>query len=258
MTNLSYTDQERVKNLITEIDKNLLASHLLERKKEETMAIENINTNPKYFFTYAKKHLKTKGTIGPLRVNNKQITSNEEISQCLAEQYSSTFSIPNPNHDIGDTIEFFSYADDHTAYLLTDITFTKEMLIKEIGNIKKDSAPGPDHFPVKLLQECAMELSEPLYLLWRHSLDTGDIATIFKQAIICPIQKPNSQRSEPKSYRPVSLTSHIIKVFERVIRGAIVKHLEKLNLLPKNQHGFISGRSTLSQLLHQIEHLIRA
>ena len=136
LTNSSYTDQEQVKNLITEIDKNLLASHLLERKKEETMAIENIKTYPKYFFTYAKKHLKTKGTIGPLRVNNKQITSNEEISQCLAEQYSSTFSIPNPNHDIGDTIEFFSYADDHTAYLLTDITFTKEMLIKEIGNKK--------------------------------------------------------------------------------------------------------------------------
>ena len=28
-------------------------------------------------------------------------------------------------------------------------------------------------------------------------------------------------------------------------------------MLPKNQHGFISGRSTLSQLLHQVEQMIR-
>ena len=42
------------------------------------------------------------------------------------------------------------------------------------------------------------------------------------------------------------------------MRSALVKHLENNNLLPKNQHGLISGRSTLSQLLHQIEQLIRA
>ena len=56
----------------------------------------------------------------------------------------------------------------------------------------------------------------------------------------------------------MSLTSHITKVFERVVRASIVKHLEVNSLLPKNQHGFIAGRSTLSQLLHQIEQLIRA
>ena len=37
-----------------------------------------------------------------------------------------------------------------------------------------------------------------------------------------------------------------------------MKHLECNNLLPKKQHGFISHRSTLSQLLQQIEHMIRA
>ncbi|CAL4063640.1 unnamed protein product, partial [Meganyctiphanes norvegica] len=136
--------------------------------------------------------------------------------------------------------------------------FTREMIIKEISNIKSNSAPGPDHFPVFLLQQCAEELSEPLYLIWRHSLDTCDIAPLLKEAIICPIQKANSQHCHPKSYRPVSLTSHLIKIFERIVRAAIVKHLEDNDLLPRNQHGFISGRSTLSQLLQQIERMIRA
>ena len=217
-----------------------------------------MKVNPKYFFTYAKKHIKTKSSIGPFKINDNLITAPEEISEKLSEQYSSSFSKPDLNYSIGDPKEFFSSNEDANNILLTDISFTREAIIKEINNIKNDSAAGPDHFPVILLRECAKELSEPLHILWRHSLDTGDIAPLFKKAIICPILKANSQRCHPKSYRPVSLTSHIAKVFERVVRSAIVKHLVDNDLLPKNQHGFISGRSTLSQLLQQVEQMIRS
>ena len=141
---------------------------------------------------------------------------------------------------------------------LSDFSFSREEIITEIGNIKTDSAAGPDCFPAALLKECAVQLSEPLYILWRHSLDSGDIVPLLKKAIVCPIHKTNSQRNHPSSYRPVSLTSHIIKCFERVVRSKIVKFLQDNNLLPENQHGFISGRSTLSQLLHHVEELIRA
>ena len=221
-------------------------------------AISNMKVNPKYFYTYAKKHIITKSSIGPFKINDNLITAPEEISEKLSEQYSSSFSKPDLNHSIGDPKEFFSSTEDATNILITNIFFTRETIIKEINNIKNDSAAGPDHFPVILVRECAEELSEPLHILWRHSLDTGDIAPLLKKAIICPIQKANSQRCHPKSYRPVSLTSHIAKVFERVVRSAIVKHLEDNDLLPKNQHGFISGRSTLSQLLQQVEQMIRA
>ena len=43
-----------------------------------------------------------------------------------------------------------------------------------------------------------------------------------------------------------------------MIRSAIVNFLQENNLLPQNQHGFITGRSTLSQLLNHIEEIIRA
>ena len=135
--------------------------------------------------------------------------------------------------------------------------FTKKSIINAIKDIKNNSAPGTDRFPAILLKECAEELSEPLYILWRHSLDNGDISPLLKSAVICPILKPGSQRNHPKSYRPVSLTSHIIKVFERIIRTALVKYLEDNNLVPEDQHGFIKGKSTLSQLLNHMEESIR-
>ena len=54
---------------------------------------------------------------------------------------------------------------------------------------------------------------------------------------------------KPIKYRPVSLTSHIIKIFERVLRKIIVRYIEENNLISTNQHGFRSGRSCLTQIL---------
>ena len=47
----------------------------------------------------------------------------------------------------------------------------------------------------------------------------------------------------------MALASHLIKIFERVVRKVLVKHIEDLGLLPEGQHGSRSMRSTLTQLL---------
>ena len=70
----------------------------------------------------------------------------------------------------------------------------------------------------------------------------------FKLAYVTPIHKIGS-KLKPKQYRPVSFTSHVMKVFERVIKRYIVKHLVQQNLINPGQHGFVPGRSTQTQLL---------
>ena len=89
-------------------------------------------------------------------------------------------------------------------------------------------------------------------LIWQDSLKSGFIAQKFKNQIITPVFKKGS-KAAPANYRPISLTSHIIKLFERVIRNHIVKHLEQNKLLCQNQHGFRKGRSCLTQLLKHID-----
>ena len=79
-------------------------------------------------------------------------------------------------------------------------------------------------------------------------MKSGFIADSYKKQIITPVFKKGS-KAVAANYRPISLTSHIIKIFERIIRTKIVKHLETNNLLCKNQHGFLKGRSCLTQLL---------
>ena len=79
-------------------------------------------------------------------------------------------------------------------------------------------------------------------------MDTGSIPQDLLLVLISPVHKGGS-RGIAKNYRPVALTSHIVKVFERVVRHSLVSHLEANGLLPSGQHGFRAMRSTLTQLL---------
>jgi len=53
----------------------------------------------------------------------------------------------------------------------------------------------------------------------------------------------------PGNYRPVSLTSVVVKLFESVIRDVIMEHLLHNHLISNQQHGFITKRSCMTQLL---------
>ena len=96
------------------------------------------------------------------------------------------------------------------------------------------------------IRQCSKCLARPLQLLYKASLKTGEIPTDLKRAIITPIYKGGS-RNLPKNYRPVALTSHLIKILEKILAKNIHQFLETHQKMNPKQHGFLSGRSCLSQ-----------
>ena len=58
---------------------------------------------------------------------------------------------------------------------------------------------------------------------------------------------------DPANYRPVSLTSQIGKIMERMIKEDIVHFLESNKLIKDSQHGFRNKRSCLTNLLEFME-----
>ena len=84
----------------------------------------------------------------------------------------------------------------------------------------------------------------------RQSLEQNQIPRILKLGWVTPIWK-GSDLSLPKDYRPISLTCHLGKVLERLVRQKITDFLSRNNLMENTQHGSRSGRGTLSQLLSQ-------
>ena len=73
--------------------------------------------------------------------------------------------------------------------------------------------------------------------------------------MIFPIHKGNST-AEAANYRPIFLTSHPVKIVEKVLRKKIVSFLERNDLFNSSQHGFRTGRSCLSQLLAHYDKIL--
>ena len=94
-------------------------------------------------------------------------------------------------------------------------------------------------------------------MIFSLSLETGNIPEIFRTAYITPILKPGQPKSKPENYRPVSLTSHIIKTFERIVKKYLQNHLEYHMKISHAQHGFRQKRSCLSQLLEHYEYILK-
>ena len=63
-----------------------------------------------------------------------------------------------------------------------------------------------------------------------------------------PIYKKGS-KSYAANYRPISLTCILSKLLESFVKGKVLNHLLGKMLLSKKQYGFISVRSTTTQLL---------
>ena len=98
--------------------------------------------------------------------------------------------------------------------------------------------------------------TSPIHPLER-SLDLEIVPVKLKYAHVTPIFK-KGDRSNPKNYRPISLTSHIGKVFERILVKEITEYLNIAKLFNPQQHGFRSGRSCLSQLLEHHQMILAA
>ena len=83
------------------------------------------------------------------------------------------------------------------------------------------------------------------------SLKEGVVPFEWKEANIIPLFKKDS-RNKSENYRPVSLTSVICKLLERLIKDHMVDFLVKHKLLNSSQHGFLKARSNMLCFLEEI------
>ena len=74
--------------------------------------------------------------------------------------------------------------------------------------------------------------------------------SIWKTANVTALHKKGS-KCDPSNYRPISLTCILCKVYEKIIRTHILEHVSAN--ISRMQHGFMIGRSCLSNLLESFD-----
>ena len=84
----------------------------------------------------------------------------------------------------------------------------------------------------------------------------GEVPEDWRIANVVPLFKKGS-RDNPGNYRPVNLTSVVGKFLEKMLRDRIYARLEENGLVSDRQHGFVWGRSCLTNLIEFFEEVTK-
>ena len=120
-----------------------------------------------------------------------------------------------------------------------------QTLIKLVKFLKRGKAPGPDTIRSEVPRlGITTSLFHNLARLFTFSIQLGYIPVAWKLATLRMLLKPDKLPSLTTSYRPISLISSIMKLFERVIEQRLRSHLEHIGFINKHQSGFRKAKST--------------
>uniref|UniRef100_A0A8C6M681 Reverse transcriptase domain-containing protein n=1 Tax=Nothobranchius furzeri TaxID=105023 RepID=A0A8C6M681_NOTFU len=111
----------------------------------------------------------------------------------------------------------------HTPPPKPTLSISAFQVRNELRKIKVHKAAGPDGVSSRLLRCCADELCGILGYLFNLSLSLGKVPQLWKTSCVVPVPK-TSHPKDLSSYRPVALTSHLMKTLERLV----LNHLRPL------------------------------
>ncbi len=213
------------------------------KKQCDSLEVDSSNTN---WWTTVKKlcsFKNTSNTIAPI-VNSEGILvyDAENKAEIFNEFYASVSTIDNPDGIIPTN-------NIATGPFLDNITILQHDVYEALSKLKTNKATGPDNIGNILLKRCAPSISNVLTRIFNLSLSIGKFPKGWKIANIVPIHKKGSVH-DFKNYRPVSLLPCVSKIFEKLIFKEVYLHLRRNSILSEFQSGFTPGDSTLNQLIH--------
>ena len=127
--------------------------------------------------------------------------------------------------------------------------FNMDELLSAISSRGKSTAPGPDNIHPAFIDHLGPTALKHLLSLFNESIATSKVPQCWRDAEIIPILKRNKEPDSVTSYRPISLTSVLGKLLERLISNRLTHFLETKNLLSNTQSGFRGLHSTEDHIL---------
>ncbi len=100
------------------------------------------------------------------------------------------------------------------------ITVSEDEVRRVLKRVNVRKAAGHDGITGRVLRSCADQLAGLFTSIFNECLATSVVPTSFTKSVIIPVPK-NNKPSCLNDYRPVALTSIVMKVFERLVKSHI-------------------------------------
>ena len=222
-----------------------------DRITNEIRRLDTSERKNRNLFDHMKSFQKKQTTEGPIRDRNGDLKTEDDdmanaFNDNLGEQLTSG---DKPNVDWGTT------HPDGPTETLTGGYITPGDVIRQIKAANRSAAPGPDEIPMEFYAQTWDIIGEPISLLYNLINQTGRIPKAFKTTKVKMLYKKKA-KDDPQNYRPLSMSNHLGKIWERIMNEALKKHLEKNGLLSSRQHGFRNGMGTTTNLMQLWEKVL--
>ena len=239
----SRKEYNRARNKVRTYTRNL-------RRKYEEKLVSGIKTKPKPVWGYMKSRTKNNTEIGDIREDpndpkSKLVEEDEEKANIFSKFFKSVQREEQmENFPTMETKEIKSQ--------MPPVDINEKRVERLLKDLNIDKATGPDGMTPKMLKPMAKVLAKPISMIIETSLSRAKLPRIWKIAWIVVIYK-KGKKTLACNYRPISLTSIICKIMEKIIRDDTVNHMIENTLFSENQFGFIKGRSTVLQMLIKMD-----
>ena len=209
---------------------------------------KDLSTNQRPFWRWLKNISAHFKVLPDLYFNGNVLSSAKDKVEAFNDYFSSVFTCED-HHGL-ERLRSEQSMLMSTSHI-DEVVITEEDVYEFLCKIDTSKACGPDEIPGQLLKEGAPLIAEPLSILFNNSLQFGSLPRDWISANVTPVFKKGDKHL-PKNYRPISLTSLVVKLMEKIIYRKRMDFLLENNKLNPYQHGFRQHHSCQTQLIETI------
>ncbi|KAL5254842.1 hypothetical protein ACHWQZ_G014322 [Mnemiopsis leidyi] len=216
----------------------------------EKKITSDLKHNSKAFYAYLRNKRQVKSSVVSLdRGDGTRTDTSAGAAEVLATAFSSVFAREPPG-PLPKSVNF-----EENECVIDDMEVRSSDVKKQLLKLNIFKSSGPDGVHPKLLKSLAYDDSfvEAVTQLFVKCSETGTLPEVWKSASVVALFKKGT-KSDPLNYRPVSLTCILCKVYEKLVREHLLDFLE--GRISKHQHGFVKGKSCLSNLLETFDNIL--
>ena len=152
------------------------------------------------------------------------------------------------------------FKQKQSALSSNNLPFEKDFSLRELrAAIRKSApkkAPGPDKIHNEMISHMGPVAKQKLLAFINRTWKEGNLPSSWRTARITPLLKKGKPAGLPQSYRPISLTSCLGKIAERMVNHRLYYWLEKHKIIDSSQAGFRKGCRTEDQLFRFVQSTI--
>jgi len=197
--------------------KKLVKRDKINRMNDDLDEIGNLPSDKQFFLAMKRLNTPKRNIIwGSKDKNGKILTSKDGILERWASFYQDLYDDQNSHNEIN--------IPDNIPDIPSVTTKKYMLLSKNLEQVKVQALTVSTHWQYPLLNSGGETLIKIPQKLFNLIQETGETPTYFKKAVIVVLFK-KGDRWECKNYRPISLLSHIYKLFMTIIGARIIDDL---------------------------------